>query len=114
MAEALGYGKPDDFALLAKQLDEIEHKTEGGKSVLAALKERRSNRNIGDKELPPQVLSNLLWAGFGINRESGPFGGPGRTAASATLPLACASASSTASRRARRTNSSPSCSRSQR
>jgi hypothetical protein len=62
----------------------VKPETEGGKSVLAALKERRSNRNIGDKELPPQLLSNLLWAGFGINRESGPFGGPGRTAASAS------------------------------
>jgi hypothetical protein len=58
--------------------------TEGGKSVLAALTERRTNRNIGDKPLPPQVLSNLLWAAFGVNREQGAFGKPGRTAASAS------------------------------
>ena len=58
--------------------------TDGGKSVLAALKERKTTRNISDKELPPQVLSNLLWAAFGVNRERGSFGKPGRTAASAS------------------------------
>jgi len=58
--------------------------TDGGKSVLAALRERRTIRSISDKPLPPQALSNLLWAAFGVNRESGPFGQPGRTAASAS------------------------------
>jgi nitroreductase len=58
--------------------------TEGGKSVLAALKERKTIRSISARELPPQVLSNLLWAAFGVNRESGSFGKPGRTAASAS------------------------------
>jgi len=59
--------------------------TEGGTSVLAALRERRTIRTIRPDPLPPQVLSNLLWAGFGVNREKGgPFGGPGRTAASAS------------------------------
>jgi len=62
----------------------LKLETEGGKSVLAALKERRTTRNISDKELPPQVLSNLLWTAFGVNRERGSFGKPGRTAASAS------------------------------
>ena len=57
---------------------------DGGKSVLAALKESKTTRNISAKELPPQVLSNLLWAAFGVNREKGSFGKPGRTAASAS------------------------------
>jgi hypothetical protein len=56
----------------------------GGKSVLAALWERKTNRNISPEALPPQVLSNLLWAAFGVNREGGPFGQVGRTAASAS------------------------------
>lgn len=56
---------------------------DGGKSVLASLWERKTNRNISDKELPPQMLSNLLWAAWGVNREKGPRGGIGRTAASA-------------------------------
>jgi nitroreductase len=58
--------------------------TEGGKSVLAALKERRTIRTIKEDPLPLQFLSNLLWAAFGVNRESGPFGQIGRTAASAS------------------------------
>ena len=58
--------------------------TEGGKSVLAALQERRTIRNIRPDTLPPQVLSNLLWAAFGVNRDRGSFGKPGRTAASAS------------------------------
>jgi hypothetical protein len=58
--------------------------TDGGKSVLAALWERRTTRNISAKRLPPQTLSNLLWAAFGVNREKGPFGMLGRTAASAS------------------------------
>jgi hypothetical protein len=57
---------------------------DGGKSVLAALSERKTTRNIAAKELPPQVLSNLLWAAFGVNRDQGSFGKPGRTAASAS------------------------------
>jgi hypothetical protein len=57
---------------------------DGGKSVLAALKERKTTRNISAKALPVQVLSNLLWAAFGVNRENGSFGKPGRTAASAS------------------------------
>jgi hypothetical protein len=44
---------------------------DGGKSVLAALKDRKTTRNISAKELPPQILSNLLWAAFGVNRERG-------------------------------------------
>ncbi len=57
---------------------------DGGKSVLAALWERKTNRNISPEKLPPQVLSNLLWAAWGVNREGGPFGQIGRTAASAS------------------------------
>lgn len=57
---------------------------DGGKSVLAALRERRTNRNVRPDILPPQVLSNLLWAAFGVNRAEASFGKPGRTAPSAS------------------------------
>ncbi len=57
---------------------------EGGKSVLAALYERKTNRNIGAKQLPPQILSNLLWSAFGVNRMTASFDKSGRTAASAS------------------------------
>jgi hypothetical protein len=58
--------------------------TDGGKSVLVALQERRTNRSIRADKLPPQMLSNLLWAAFGVNREKGNFGNTGRTASSAS------------------------------
>jgi nitroreductase len=57
---------------------------DNGKSLMTALQERRTIRNISPKELPLQVLSNLLWSAFGINRESGAFGKSGRTAPSAS------------------------------
>lgn len=62
----------------------VKSQKDGGKSVLAALQERKTTRNISEKRLPPQVLSNLLWAAFGVNREKASFGKPGRTAASAS------------------------------
>lgn len=62
----------------------LKPQTDGGKSVLAALQERRTVRNIRADKLPPQMLSNLLWAAFGVNRDRGAFGKPGRTAASAS------------------------------
>jgi hypothetical protein len=57
---------------------------DGGKSVLAALQERKTNRSISPEKLPLQMLSNLLWAAFGINRELASFDKPGRTAPSAS------------------------------
>lgn len=44
----------------------------GGKPLMEALRDRQSTRSFQSKPLPAQVLSNLLWAAFGINRpESG-------------------------------------------
>src|SRR4030042_4246295 len=53
---------------------------DGGKSVLASLAERKTIRNISPEKLPVQVLSNLLWAAFGVNRDRGVLDKPGRTA----------------------------------
>jgi len=46
-------------------------RTEGGKPFIQALKLRRSIREYSDRALSQQVLSDLLWAAFGINRPSG-------------------------------------------
>jgi len=46
-------------------------RTEGGKPLIQALRQRRSIREYSDRPLPAQVLSDLLWAAFGINRPSG-------------------------------------------
>ena len=50
--------------LPAPQLD-------GGLSLMQALKARRSSREFAQQRLTPQVLSNLLWAAWGMNREDG-------------------------------------------
>jgi hypothetical protein len=55
---------------------------DGGKTVLASLWERKSIRDMREKKLPLQVLGDLLWAAFGVNRETGPIGRAGRTAPS--------------------------------
>ena len=62
----------------------MKPETDKGKSVLKALQLRKTVREISDKKLSPQVLSNLLWAACGVNRKKGPFGTPGRTAATAS------------------------------
>jgi nitroreductase len=50
----------------------------GGMPLMEALSKRRSSREFAPDPLPPQVLSNLLWAAYGVNRPDG-----GRTAPSA-------------------------------
>ena len=54
------------------------------KSVFKALQLRKTIREISDKKLSLQMLSNLLWAAGGVNRKVGPFGIAGRTAATAS------------------------------
>jgi nitroreductase len=46
-------------------------KTEGGKPLMDALKARQSARTFAPDSLPPQLLSNLLWAANGVNRPDG-------------------------------------------
>ncbi len=43
-------------------------RTTGGKPLIDALRVRRSVREYADRTLPPQILSDLLWAAFGVNR----------------------------------------------
>jgi nitroreductase len=42
--------------------------TDGGKPLMQALKDRHSTREFSSEKLSSQVLANLLWAAFGINR----------------------------------------------
>jgi SagB-type dehydrogenase family enzyme len=53
-------------------------------TVFEALKTRRTVRSISDRKISLQILSDILWAAQGVNRAHGPFGGPGRTAGSAS------------------------------
>jgi SagB-type dehydrogenase family enzyme len=50
----------------------------GGLALMQALASRHSSRDFAPDPLPLPVLSNLLWAAFGVNRADG-----GRTAPSA-------------------------------
>ncbi len=52
--------------------------TKGGPTLMEALSKRMSTREFSPDPLPAQVLSNLLWAAYGMNRRDG-----GRTAPSA-------------------------------
>jgi len=45
--------------------------TQGGKPLMQALNERKSDREFSAEKLSPQTLSNLLWAAFGVNRADG-------------------------------------------
>ncbi len=75
------FGSAGEFEPITLPKPEME----GGLSVPAALKGRKTVRNISPDPLPLQTLSNLLWAAFGVNRpEAGLMGKPGRTAPSAS------------------------------
>jgi nitroreductase len=58
---ALHADEPSPVSLPAPEIS-------GGKPLLEALQQRRTTREIKPDPLPPQVLANLLWAAFGINR----------------------------------------------
>lgn len=60
---------PAQKTLMSIQLPKPD--TAGGKPLMQVLKERKTSRSFGKESLPPQVLSNLLWAAFGINRPDG-------------------------------------------
>lgn len=42
--------------------------TDGGVPLMKALKNRQTSREFSNRNLPDQVMSNLLWAAWGINR----------------------------------------------
>jgi SagB-type dehydrogenase family enzyme len=44
---------------------------EGGVPLMEAISERRSDREFSSQELPLPLLSNLLWAAYGVNRPDG-------------------------------------------
>ena len=45
--------------------------TSGGRPLMDVLKARQSAREFAVEKLSPQVLSNLLWAAWGVNRPDG-------------------------------------------
>jgi SagB-type dehydrogenase family enzyme len=61
MIGAAGADDLPPIQLLSPQID-------GGKPLMQALQKRSTSRDFSSESLPPQVLSNLLWAAYGINR----------------------------------------------
>lgn len=49
----------------------FEPRPAGGQPLVETMKLRRSTREYSERQLPTQVLSDLLWTAFGINRPSG-------------------------------------------
>ena len=61
-------------ALVAQAADTVAlppPRKSGGKPLNEALMLRHSTREFSERPLPRQVLSDLLWAAYGINRPSG-------------------------------------------
>lgn len=58
-------------ALLAEDIRLPEPRRSGGMPLMEALAQRRTERDFSSEPLPPQMLSDLLWASFGINRPDG-------------------------------------------
>jgi len=56
--------EPKSIQLLKPQIG-------SGNSLMQALWKRMSSRQFSPEPLPVEILSNLLWAGFGINRPDG-------------------------------------------
>lgn len=55
-----------------KAIQLLKPQTDGGRPLMQVLKDRKTSRAFSPEKLPPQMLSNLLWAAFGVNRpESG-------------------------------------------
>jgi len=46
----------------------LKPRMDSGTSLMRALQDRTSSRSFSGKQLPDQLLSNLLWAVFGVNR----------------------------------------------
>ena len=53
-----------------------EPQTSGGMPLMDALKNRKTERTFTSQELDEQMLSNLLWAAYGINRADGKHTAP--------------------------------------
>ncbi len=56
----------------------------GSATVFDALKARHTSRTITNEPISLRHLADILWAAGGVNRITGPFNGPGRTAGSAS------------------------------
>jgi len=59
------------FAQVLMPIQLPKPQTDGGRPLMQLLKERKSVRKFSLEKIPLQVLSNLLWAAFGMTRPDG-------------------------------------------
>lgn len=57
-----------DFAQKLEPVQLSKPQTDIGRPLMQVLKDRSSTRAFNPEKLSPQLLSNLLWAAFGVNR----------------------------------------------
>jgi SagB-type dehydrogenase family enzyme len=66
---ALAVLKPSELFAAQRKFEMLPSPSTSDKgSLMSALKNRKSTRSYNDKPLPKQLLSDLLWAAFGVNR----------------------------------------------
>jgi nitroreductase len=68
---ALSFACPGGVDAQEKEMKPIDlprPQTDLGRPLMQVLKDRSSAREFSPEKLPLQVLSNLLWAAFGVNR----------------------------------------------
>jgi SagB-type dehydrogenase family enzyme len=56
------------FAEELKPIQLLEPQLDKGRPLMQVLKDRSSSRSFSKEKLPLQVISDLLWAAFGVNR----------------------------------------------
>lgn len=56
------------FAQELKPIPLLKPQTDIGRPLMQVLRDRSTSRAFSSEKLPAQVMSNLLWAAFGINR----------------------------------------------
>ena len=59
------------FAQDLKPVALPQPQSDRGRPLMRVLKDRKTTRDFAPDRLPQQVLSNLLWAAFGVNRPDG-------------------------------------------
>ena len=67
------------FSQELKPIQLPKAQTTGGKPIMDVLRDRHSSRDFSTTKLPDQILSNLLWAAHGVNRQATGKGEPSHT-----------------------------------
>jgi SagB-type dehydrogenase family enzyme len=66
---ALAVLNPSELFAAQREFEMLPSPSTGDNgSLMSALKNRKSTRSFRNKPLPKQLLSDLLWAAFGVNR----------------------------------------------